>query len=150
MPILFDEFTPNNFRGRAAMSVDELKNALTIGDTVQLQSRYEELMIPKSVPRIITSNADIPADWTFVIPVKYYEWMQLLVGSHGSGGLTAAQQEAKHEMKLKMSNDAVAILRRSCFAHIGHSLVPARMKRKPDVSDEAPVCAKMCRLIEED
>jgi hypothetical protein len=93
VPILFDEFTPANFRGRAAMSVDELKNLCTVEDTVQLQSRYEELVVPKLVPRIFTTNAATPADWCFGIPVRFHEWIQALSRADSSAGLSAHKLE---------------------------------------------------------
>jgi hypothetical protein len=59
--------------------------------------------------------------------------------------------KVKKEMKQKLTNDVVAILRRVCFASVEYSLIPAHKKRQhSDASAGAAVSSKMQRLLEED
>jgi hypothetical protein len=148
VPILLDEWTPTRLRNSAALSIDELKNVLSVEDTVQFHLRYEELVVPPA-PRVITSNAESPSDWCYQIPPDYITWLERLSLSAGSTGCQA-QRAAKTELE-KMNNDAVAVCRRTIFVHIPVSLIPAHKKRSAiSVVADEPSCAKMRKLLDSD
>lgn len=150
IPILLDDWTPRKLRGAAAIEADELKNILDVTMAKQLPARWEELLLPKMAPRIITSNAESPSQWSHFLPKKLHEWVAVLVSSDGSSGLSEEKKEVLALMKQQMTNDATAIVRRAVFVHINHSLIPVDKKRKPEDAANAEVSRKMQRLLEED
>ena len=109
IPILLDEIKPDAMCGtRRGHSLEDLKHLCEVTTSTTVHARYRDICFDVDQPRAFTSNAGNP-----------HEWHQ---------GLPDQVKEVSNDTRKSYQPDIKAIFKRTCFAHIQHSLIPQGMR----------------------
>ena len=111
IPILFDEVRPGRPQGsRKPMDVENLKKITEVTSSTTLEARFRDIQLNYPQPRIFTFNGQSPGDWHDAIPREL--WSMTL------------------EARLRMGSDALAVVKRTAWAHVRENLVPADARKE--------------------
>jgi hypothetical protein len=128
VPLLFDEFTPDDKVGSRLPDTDRLtlKQVLSVQEASSLSARNNEVGLFPDQSRIFTTNASSPGEW--------------------SKHLADVRGRPAEEIKRILSEHAKAIYRRVLFCSFPDEPVPPDLIHKRHIALNIEAAAKMRRL----
>ena len=73
VPIIFDDLTPGEPQGsRPPMELSNVIKFLEMDETTSVHARNNDILLPKGIPKIVTTNAREPHEWHPKLPKNFW------------------------------------------------------------------------------